>query len=163
MSGPELSIWPTHTWASLSEYFYMIDKALTCELQGHLTHWGRDEVDNISKTTLSNVFPSMNKFEFRIKISLTLVPKGPICNIPVMVQIMAWRRQATGHYLNQWWLVYWRIYASLGLNELRPGDRFSNTYDFLNITALKCSPRNKIHIFQCRCKMFGVKFKRLPL
>ena len=22
------------------------------------------------------------------------------------------------HYLNQWWLVYWRIYASLGLNEL---------------------------------------------
>ena len=28
------------------------------------------------------------------------------------------RRQATSHYLNQWWLVYWRIYASLGLNEL---------------------------------------------
>ena len=24
--------------------------------------------------------------------------------------------QATSHYLNQWWLVYWRIYASLGLN-----------------------------------------------
>ena len=26
--------------------------------------------------------------------------------------------QATRHYLNQCWLVYWRIYASLGLNEL---------------------------------------------
>ena len=26
--------------------------------------------------------------------------------------------QATSHYLNQWWLVYWCIYASLGLNEL---------------------------------------------
>ena len=26
--------------------------------------------------------------------------------------------QATSHYLNQWWLVYRRIYASLGLNEL---------------------------------------------
>ena len=26
--------------------------------------------------------------------------------------------QATSHYLNEWWLVYWRIYASLGLNEL---------------------------------------------
>ena len=25
--------------------------------------------------------------------------------------------QATSHYLNQWWLFYWRIYASLGLNE----------------------------------------------
>ena len=27
--------------------------------------------------------------------------------------------QATSHYLNQWWLVYQRIYASRGLNELR--------------------------------------------
>ena len=26
--------------------------------------------------------------------------------------------QATSHYLNQRWLVYWRIYASFGLNEL---------------------------------------------
>ena len=26
--------------------------------------------------------------------------------------------QATSHYLNQWWLIYWRIYTSLGLNEL---------------------------------------------
>ena len=25
--------------------------------------------------------------------------------------------QATSHYLNKWWLVYWRIYASLNLNE----------------------------------------------
>ena len=28
--------------------------------------------------------------------------------------------QATSHYLNQWWLVYWCMYASLGLNELKP-------------------------------------------
>ena len=27
--------------------------------------------------------------------------------------------QATSHYLNQWRLVYWRIYASLGPNELK--------------------------------------------
>ena len=51
-----------------------------------------------------------------MKISLKFVPKGPINNIPALVQIMDWRRQATSHYLNQWWLVYWRIYASLGLN-----------------------------------------------
>ena len=54
-----------------------------------------------------------------IKISLKFVPKGPINNIPAYVQIMAWRRQATSHYLNQCWSVYRRIYASLGLNELR--------------------------------------------
>ena len=54
-----------------------------------------------------------------IKISLKFVHKGPINDIPSLVQIMAWRRQAASHYLNQWWLVYWRIYASLGLNEKR--------------------------------------------
>ena len=49
-----------------------------------------------------------------INISLNFVTKGPLDNIPSLVQIMA-----CGHYLNQWWLVYRRIYASLGLNELK--------------------------------------------
>ena len=53
-----------------------------------------------------------------IKISLKFVPKAPISNIPSLVQIMAWRRPGDNHYLNQWWLVYRRIYASLSLNEL---------------------------------------------
>ena len=44
-----------------------------------------------------------------IKISLICVPRAPINNIQSLVQIMAWR---------QWWLIYWRIYASLGLDEL---------------------------------------------
>ena len=34
--------------------------------------------------------------------------------------------QATSHYLNQWWLVYWRIYASLGLNELTRWNRVTH-------------------------------------
>ena len=52
-----------------------------------------------------------------ITISLKFVPKGPANNIPVLVQIMAWRR--TGNKpLSEVYLVYWRIYASLGLNEL---------------------------------------------
>ena len=50
-----------------------------------------------------------------IKISLKFVLKGSINNIPATVQIMAW---CLDHYLNQWWLVYRCIYASLGLNEL---------------------------------------------
>ena len=53
-----------------------------------------------------------------IKISVKFVPMGPINNIPALVQIMAWRRQAKSHYLNQLWFDYWRTYASLGLNEL---------------------------------------------
>ena len=47
-----------------------------------------------------------------IKSSLKIVPNGPNKNISALVQIMAWRHQATSHYLNQWW------YASLNLNEL---------------------------------------------
>ena len=47
-----------------------------------------------------------------IKISLKFVPKGPINNIPVLVQIMAW------HRVGDLWLVYRRINASFGLNEL---------------------------------------------
>ena len=40
--------------------------------------------------------------------------------------------QATSHYLNQCWLVYWRIYSSLGLNELRTFLRNKfNTYHLL--------------------------------
>ena len=50
-----------------------------------------------------------------IKISL-FVPKGPINNIPALVQIMAWRRSGDKPFI---WtndgLVY---YVSLGLNEL---------------------------------------------
>ena len=53
-----------------------------------------------------------------LMISLKFVPKGPINNIPSLVQIMACTAQATSHYLKQWWLEYWRIYALLGLNEL---------------------------------------------
>ena len=53
-----------------------------------------------------------------VKISLKFVPKGPMNNIAALVQIMAWRRPRATHYLNQWWLVYWHIYASPGLSEL---------------------------------------------
>ena len=53
-----------------------------------------------------------------IKISLKFVPKGQFNNIPALVQIKAWPGDTTSHCLNPWWLVYWCIYASLGLNEL---------------------------------------------
>ena len=43
------------------------------------------QMDAISQTTFSNAFSWIP-----IKISLKLVSKGPINNIPAMVQIMAW-------------------------------------------------------------------------
>ena len=44
-----------------------------------------DKMTAISRTTFSNAFSWMKMYEFR-------VPKGPINNIPALVQIIAWRR-----------------------------------------------------------------------
>ena len=75
-----------------------------------LTHWGRDEMNNISQTTFSYAISSMKVFEFRLQFHWTLFPR---------VQLTIFQLgSATSHYLKQWWLDYWRIYASLGLNEL---------------------------------------------
>ena len=53
-----------------------------------------------------------------LKISLKIVLIIVLINnIPALVQVWIGAEQATSHYLNQWWLVYCRIYASLGLNE----------------------------------------------
>ena len=54
----------------------------------HSQYLSRDKMDVISQTTFSNAFSSM---KIVIKFSLKFVPKGPIYNIPALVQIMAWR------------------------------------------------------------------------
>ena len=82
----------------------------------HLTHCGQGKMVANFQTTLSNFKIYFNENVWiLINISLKFVPRGPINHIPTSVQVMAWRRQAI---LNQWWLDYRRIYASLGPNEL---------------------------------------------
>ena len=62
---------------------------------------------------------SQLKIYIPVEISLKFVLKGPINNIPALVQIMAWPVQAPSHYLNQWWSgLRTNMYALLGLNEL---------------------------------------------
>ena len=46
---------------------------------------------------------------------------------------------------------------------VKSGGRFKNTYELLNLRALKFSPGNKIHTFQCMGKIFCVEFQRYPL
>ena len=75
------------------------------------TLWPRQNGHRFADDTFKCIFLNEN-VRISIKISLKFVTKGPIYNNQELVQ-------ATSHYLNQWWLVYWRIYASLGLNELR--------------------------------------------
>ena len=47
--------------------------------------------------------------------------------------------------------------------EMTPGGRFNNTYELLNLRALKISKLHKNHIFQCMDKIFCVEFQRVPL
>ena len=49
------------------------------------------------------------------------------------------------------------------VNSLKPGGRFKNTYELLNLRALKISKLHKNHIFQCMGKIFCVEFQRVPL
>ena len=65
---------------------------------------------------VSNAF-LMKMFEFRLQFYRSLFLKTWLT---ISVQITAKRRpgQATSHNLNQWWLVYRRIYAPLGPSDL---------------------------------------------
>ena len=74
---------------------------------------GRHIADDIFKCIFLN-----ENIRFFINTSLKFVPKGPIKNIPALVQIMAWGWPGNKPLSQQWWQVYWPIYLSLGLNEL---------------------------------------------
>ena len=83
-----------------------------------LTHWGRDEIDAITQTTFSSAFFWMKMFEFRLKFHWSLFLRVQLAIFQHWFRWWLGADQVTSHSLNQWWLVYWRIYASLGLNEL---------------------------------------------
>ena len=74
---------------------------------------GQHLTDNIFKCIFFNENVSV-----LIKISLKFVPKGPINNIPALVQIMAWRHPGNKPSSLPMMLVNWLVYVSLGLNEL---------------------------------------------
>ena len=75
-----------------------------------LTHWGRDKMDAISQTTFSNAFSWMKMYKFRLTVHWSLF---------LGVQTTISHHWLRCHYLKQWCLDKRRIYASLGLNELK--------------------------------------------
>ena len=83
-----------------------------------LTHWGRDKMAAISQTTFSNAFSWMKMYKFRLRFHWSLFPRVQLTIFQHWFRWWLGAVQATSHYLNQWWIFYWRIYASLGLNEL---------------------------------------------
>ena len=70
-----------------SQYGVFVSICNNVEISGYiwpLTYWGWDNMAAIFQTIFSNAFS--------IKILLKFVLKGPINNIPALIQIMAWRR-----------------------------------------------------------------------
>ena len=55
--------------------------------------------------------------EFRLRFHWNLFPRVKLTIFHHCFRQWLGAAQATSHYLKQWWLVYWRIYASFGLNE----------------------------------------------
>ena len=64
------------------------------------------------------MFSSMKMFEFRLKFHWSLFQRVQLTIFQHWFRWWLGADQATSHHLNQWWLVYWRIYASLALNGL---------------------------------------------
>ena len=75
---------------------------------------GRDFADDIFKCIFLMII-----YEFRLRFHGSLFPRFESTIFRHWGRYWPAADQATSHYLNQWCLVYWRVYASLGLNGLR--------------------------------------------
>ena len=59
----------------------------------------------------------MKIYEFRLRFHWSLFLRFELTIIQHWFRKWLGADQAISHYLNRWWLVYWRIYTSLSLNE----------------------------------------------
>ena len=76
-------------------------------------------IEAISHMTFSNAFSWKQLFEFRLKFHWSLFLSVQLLIFHHWFRQWLGAGQATSHCLNQWRLVYWCIYASHGLNELK--------------------------------------------
>ena len=72
----------------------------------------------ISQMTFSNAFAWMKMYEFHLRFPWSLFLSFKLTIFQHWFRYRLGTDQAASHYLNQWWLVYWHICASLSLNEL---------------------------------------------
>ena len=72
----------------------------------------------IFQTTFSNTFSWMKMEEFRLRFHWSLFLRVQLTTVQHWFRQRFDTGQVTSHCLNQWWLIYRCIYASLGINEL---------------------------------------------
>ena len=81
-------------------------------------HWVWHKTVVIFQTTFSNAFSWMKIYEFRLRFHWSLFLRVQLTIFQHWSRLWLGPYQATSHRLNQWWLVFWSMYASLGRNEL---------------------------------------------
>ena len=111
-------------------------------LNNHFNSLRPRQMDAISQTTFSNAFFLLKMFVFRLKFHWSLFPRVQLTIFQQWFRLWLGAVQATSHYLNQWWLVYQRIYASLGLNELKQRKHYILHMKKMNV-SLQLSEWNK--------------------
>ena len=88
----QIMAWAVPATSHYLKQWWLVHRRMYASLGlSELTHWGRDEMDNISQQTFSNVLFNQNVW-ISIKISLKFVSKVLINNTQALVQIMAWWR-----------------------------------------------------------------------
>ena len=116
MVADDLAMWGARASAT------MVLTSLSCNIPvsapDGLTHWGQDKMAAIFQTTFSNAFSWMKMYKFQLRFHWSLFLRVQLTIFQHWFRYWLGAGQATSHYLNQWWLLYWWIYASLGLNEL---------------------------------------------
>ena len=107
------------THLAIHAVFMSCDRSVSLQSSIILTHWGRDKMDALLQTTLSNAFSWMNMIEFGFIFHWSLFLRVQLTIFHHWFTSWLGANQATSHYLNQWRLDYRHIYASLGLDDLK--------------------------------------------
>ena len=101
-----------------------------------LTRWGQNKMAANFLTTFPNAFYWIKIYKSRLWFQLIILSKAQKTIFLHWFRKWPGASQATRHYLNHWWLVYWRIYSSVSHNELIYSSRYKLK---MHTTVLKWS------------------------
>ena len=81
-------------------------------LTAYSIHWGRNKMAAIPQTTFSYAFSWLKVYEFHLRFHWSLFLWFDLTISQHWFREWLGTDQATSHYLNQLWLVYWHIWVT---------------------------------------------------
>ena len=105
-------------WSNGGLWYSLVMHAYAPPGRNRLTHCNRDKMAVIFQAAFSNAFSWMKMYKLPLRFHWSLFQRIRLTMFPHWLIEWLGAGQATSRYLIQWWFNYWRISASLGLNEL---------------------------------------------